>query len=127
MAHKTRWHLDLPDRAGTLRYMADVLARQEELLGRGVSDEARYFYELSIRHEDMHIEAQAYMRQTSSNAPPHGLGNPVRPGAARWPATPWFPVDAGAWARPARKNSFSITRSGGIRSSWRRSVSRAPP
>ena len=70
VAHKTRWHLDLPDHASTRRYMADVLARQEELLGRGASDEARYFYELSIRHEDMHIEAQAYMRQTSSNAPP---------------------------------------------------------
>src|SRR5215470_2521545 len=36
VAHRTRWHLDLPDSAGTRQYMADVLARQEELLGRGV-------------------------------------------------------------------------------------------
>ena len=27
VAHTTRWHLDLPDRTGTFRYMADVLRR----------------------------------------------------------------------------------------------------
>src|SRR6478752_2250093 len=69
VAHRTRWHLDLPDRAGTVRYMADVLARQEERLSHGIDDEARYFYESSIRHEDMHVEAQTYMRQTNANAP----------------------------------------------------------
>ncbi len=73
VAHKTRWHLDLPDRAGTYGYMQDVLARQEELLGKGVDEETRYFYDLSIRHEDMHIEALTYMRQTSANARPAGL------------------------------------------------------
>ena len=31
--HATRWQLDLPDRAGTFGYMADVLARQEDRLG----------------------------------------------------------------------------------------------
>lgn len=72
--HRTRWQLDLPDRAGTARYMADVLAHQEALLGRGIDEAARYFYDLSIRHEDMHVEALTYMRQTSSNAAPEGLG-----------------------------------------------------
>ena len=38
--HATRWQLDLPDRAGTFGYLADVLARQEDLLG-GAVDEAR--------------------------------------------------------------------------------------
>ena len=74
VAHKTRWHLDLPDRAGTYGYMADVLARQEELLARGIDDEARYFYDLALRHEDMHVEALAYMRQTLCYAPPVDLG-----------------------------------------------------
>ncbi len=41
--HATRWQLDLPDRAGTFGYMADVLARQEERLGGMVDDDARYF------------------------------------------------------------------------------------
>src|SRR5947207_7059454 len=48
--HATRWQLDLPDRAGTFGYMADVLARQEEQLGGTIDDDARYFYELAIRH-----------------------------------------------------------------------------
>jgi gamma-glutamyl hercynylcysteine S-oxide synthase len=73
VAHATRWHLDLPDRAGTLGYMADVLARQEDVLGSGIDDQARYFYDLVIRHEDMHVEALTYMRQTLSYAPPRGM------------------------------------------------------
>src|SRR5262249_7024826 len=68
VAHKTRWHLDLPDRMGTYGYMADVLARQEDLLGGGLDEQTRYFYDLAIRHEDMHIEALTYMRQTLSFA-----------------------------------------------------------
>src|SRR6185369_16157183 len=74
VAHATRWQLDLPDRSGTWDYMDEVLARQEEMLGRGLDDRTRYFYDLAIRHEDMHVEALTYMRQTSSNAPPERLG-----------------------------------------------------
>lgn len=125
VAHKTRWHLDLPDRAGTARYMADVLARQEELLSRGIDEEARYFYELSIRHEDMHVEAQTYMRQTSSNAPPQGLGSAVRPragalaGDAAVPGGSWllgstgtegFIFDNEKWAHPVELAPFRIAR-----------------
>lgn len=95
VAHRTRWHLDLPDRAGTYRYMADVLVRQEELLGRGVDDESRYFYDLSIRHEDMHVEALTYMRQTSSCAPPEDLGSAVHPGEGALPGDASVP--GGRW------------------------------
>jgi ergothioneine biosynthesis protein EgtB len=73
VAHKTRWHLDLPNRSVTYGYMADVLACQEELLGRGIDEATRYSYDLSIRHEDMHVEALTYMRQTSANAAPEGI------------------------------------------------------
>ena len=125
VAHKTRWHLDLPDLAGTRRYMADVLARQEELLSRGISDDTRYFYDLAVRHEDMHVEAQAYMRQTSSNAPPQDLGSTARPSAgalpgdATVPGGPWclgssstdgFIFDNEKWAHPVELASFSIAR-----------------
>ena len=48
-----------------------------------LDDEARYFYDLAIRHEDMHVEALTYMRQTSSNAPPQGS---ARGGVVRAPA-----------------------------------------
>lgn len=76
--HATRWQLDLPDRAGTFGYLEDVLARQEDLLGGGVDNGARYFYELAIRHEDMHVEALTYSRQTLAYAPPDGLGGSTR-------------------------------------------------
>ncbi|NQW52240.1 MAG: ergothioneine biosynthesis protein EgtB [Rhodospirillales bacterium] len=125
VAHKTRWHLDLPDRTGTCRYMADVLSQQEDQLSRGVDNQARYFYELAIRHEDMHIEAQAYMRQTSSNAPPQGLGSAVRPlvgalpGDAAVPGGSWqlgstgtegFIFDNEKWAHPVELAPFRISR-----------------
>ncbi len=125
VAHTTRWTLDLPDRAGTLGYMDEVLAQQEEMLGRGVDDAARYFYDLSIRHEDMHVEALTYMRQTLSFAPPEGLGRTARPAAGRLPgdaavpggtwrlgstAAEGFVFDNEKWAHPAPVAPFRIAR-----------------
>src|SRR5215475_752695 len=80
VAHDTRWDLDLPDRNGVFGYLSDVLNRQVDRLGGGISEPARYFYELGIRHEDMHVEALAYMRQTLAYPQPAGLGE--RPPAA---------------------------------------------
>ncbi len=61
VAHDTRWDLPLPDRAGTLAYMEEILARSVEAARDG---EHRYFLELSLFHEDMHDEAFTYTRQT---------------------------------------------------------------
>ena len=125
VAHATRWQLDLPDRAGTFGYLADVLARQEDLLG-GVDDEARYFYELAIRHEDMHVEALAYSRQTLAYAPPAGLGDGrSRPQRAACRAMSPCPAGRGGWARPPRTVLSSTTRNGRTRRRWRRSASPA--
>jgi iron(II)-dependent oxidoreductase len=93
--HATRWQLDLPDRAGTFGYMADVLARQEERLGGTVDDDARYFYELAIRHEDMHVEALTYSRQTLAYAPPPERGDARRPAAGPLPGD--VDVPGGMW------------------------------
>ncbi len=124
VAHKTRWHLDLPDRAKTYQYMIDVLARQEEVLARGLDGETRYFYDLSIRHEDMHVEALTYMRQTSSNAAP-GVGGARRPaggalpGDAKVPGGTWhlgstaadgFIFDNEKWAHEQMLAPFRIAR-----------------
>ncbi len=96
VAHATRWQLDLPDRAGTFGYMADVLARQEDALGGGtVDDGACYFYELAIRHEDMHVEALTYSRQTLAYAPPQELGAARRPAAGALPGD--VAVPGGTW------------------------------
>ena len=95
VAHQTRWNLDLPDRAGVFRYLGGVLARQLHRLGGMVEPPARYFYELSIRHEDMHVEALAYTRQTLGYARPEGLGQPPTHAAAAWPGD--VDVPGGAW------------------------------
>ena len=81
----TRWHLDLPGRDVTYGYMTDVLAREQEMLCRGVDDATRYFYDLAIRHEDMHVEALTYMRQTLRFVPPTDLGTTGRPRAGALP------------------------------------------
>lgn len=122
--HATRWQLDLPDRAGTFAYMADVLARQEDLLGTADED-ARYFYELAIRHEDMHVEALTYTRQTLAFAPPVDLaGTPVPaagalPGDAAIPGGTWrlgstpadgFVFDNEKWAHDSILSPFEIAR-----------------
>jgi hypothetical protein len=84
VAHATRWDLDLPDRDGVFGYLADVLSHQIDRLGGGVDRPACYFYELSIRHEDMHVEALAYTRQTLGYARPQGLGRPAADRAGAW-------------------------------------------
>jgi ergothioneine biosynthesis protein EgtB len=95
VAHATRWNLDLPDRNGVFGYMEDVLDRQVDRLGGGIGAPTQYFYELSIRHEDMHVEALAYTRQTLGYARPQGLGRPATHGAGAWPGD--VEVPGGRW------------------------------
>jgi len=95
VAHATRWDLDLPDRDGVLGYMTDVLDRQLDRLAGGVEAPGRYFYELSIRHEDMHVEALAYTRQTLGYPRPDSLGRRAERGAGAWPGD--VEVPGGRW------------------------------
>src|SRR5690242_12510373 len=86
VAHDTRWSLDLPDRSDTFAYLANVLERQcEHLSRRDFPDHAHYFYELAIRHEDMHVEALAYMRETLAFPAPTGLGQGAPPPSGALP------------------------------------------
>jgi iron(II)-dependent oxidoreductase len=125
VAHATRWDLDLPDRNGVFGYLTDVLERQLDRLGRGVEAPARYFYELSIRHEDMHVEALAYTRQTLGYSRPEHLGRPAAHGAGAWPGDvavpggPWrlgstpadgFVFDNEKWAHEVRIAPFRIAK-----------------
>jgi len=95
VAHATRWDLDLPDRNGVFGYMTDVLGRQLDRLDGGIDGPARYFYELSIRHEDMHVEALAYTRQTLGYARPERRGSPAAHGAGGWSGD--VDVPGGRW------------------------------
>jgi iron(II)-dependent oxidoreductase len=95
VAHATRWRLDLPDRAGTFGYLADVLSRQEDQLGQALDERTRYFFDLAVRHEDMHVEALTYSRQTLAFSPPSGLGDARRPDAGALPGD--VAVPGGRW------------------------------
>lgn len=81
--HDARWDLDLPSRAGTLRYMQTVLDRVIELLQKQaqelLSRESAYYHLLALYHEYMHTEAFFYTLQTLEYAPPSpaALGRPV--------------------------------------------------
>src|SRR3546814_19122695 len=65
--HDTRWDLPLPDRAATLAYMAAVEDALVARLARhgGIADAVdSYFYRLTAFHEEMHVEAFLWTRQT---------------------------------------------------------------
>ncbi|HLW54122.1 MAG TPA: selenoneine synthase SenA [Candidatus Angelobacter sp.] len=65
VAHDTRWDLKLPSRRETLDYLTTVRdAVLERIEAGNLSENHRYFIQLSIFHEDMHNEAFAYTRQT---------------------------------------------------------------
>jgi iron(II)-dependent oxidoreductase len=64
VAHRSRWHLPLPDAQGTRAYLADTLAQTLGLLeglGDAPGDDALYFFRLVALHEQMHAEAAVYM------------------------------------------------------------------
>jgi iron(II)-dependent oxidoreductase len=125
VAHDTRWDLDLPERKRTFAYLADVLDAQCERLTRNdFPDRACYFYELSVRHEDMHVEAFAYMRETLAYPRPHELGQPATPvgglaGDVAVPGGRWrlgatanegFIFDNEKWAHEVDIRPFRIAR-----------------
>ncbi len=87
--------LDLPERDAVMGYMTEVLDRQLDRLAGGVGDPSQYFYELSIRHEDMHVEALAYTRQTLGYRRPEGLGRSPTDQAGAWPGDTAVP--GGRW------------------------------
>ncbi len=128
IAHDTRWSLPLPDRSGTLDYMASVEEAVLERLGDGTcSPKETYLALLCALHEDMHGEALTYTRQTleyrapSLNAegslPPleagpldgdaHVPGGTLSLGAA--PEDP-FVFDNEKWQHPVEVAPFDIAR-----------------
>jgi iron(II)-dependent oxidoreductase len=62
IAHDTRWQLAVPRRDDVLAYLAGVLAATKERLRPDADD--LYFAQLALFHEQMHVEALAYTRQT---------------------------------------------------------------
>jgi iron(II)-dependent oxidoreductase len=125
VAHDTRWDLDLPDREGVFGFLSRVLERQIDRLNRGIEGPGRYYYELAIRHEDMHVEALAYTRQTLRYPSPTALGTASAPRAGAWPGDadvpggPWrlgssaadgFVFDNEKWAHAVELEPFRIAK-----------------
>jgi iron(II)-dependent oxidoreductase len=95
VAHVTRWALPLPGLVATRDYLGASLDETLALLADAdETDDALYFYRLSLFHEDMHAEAAIYMAQALDIALPAGLMRaplPPRPNLAlRIAAQPWI-------------------------------------
>ncbi len=126
--HDTRWHLPLPSRDETLRYLVRELEAVLERLAHRMGPEDVYFAMLSIFHEDMHTEAFAYTRQTlglpaprlsdCAEAAPPSRGAPLTGDATvvgqtfLLGATPGKPFvfDNEKWAHPVALRPFAIAR-----------------
>lgn len=107
VAHDTRWSLDLPDRNATFAYLGEVLEHQCDQLARvDFPERAHYFYDLTIRHEDMHVEALTYMRETLAYPPPRDLGDHPSTAAGGLPGDTEVP--GGAWRLGATRNEGFI-------------------
>ena len=90
--HGSRWALDLPDLQATRQYLVQTLETTLDLLHvAGDDDASLYLYRLALFHEDMHVEAFAYMSQTLGLD--CGLLHPLATMATRdallFPATRW--------------------------------------
>ena len=79
--HDTRWDLPLPSWDETRKYLEDVRDRVLDGIGSGKDED--YFVELSVYHEDMHIEAFTWTRQTHGYSAPSATGSAGRPGRSR--------------------------------------------
>lgn len=69
--HAARWQAPLVPREEALAWAADVLRRVQARLLEAPSAALRYFAELSLYHELMHIEAWWMMWQARGLRPPH--------------------------------------------------------
>lgn len=90
--HDSRWMLDLPNLQQTRDYLVNTLETTLDLLHvAGDDDAALYLYRLALFHEDMHVEAFAYMSQTlgieTGLLPPLATHAPREP--LLFPATRW--------------------------------------
>ena len=74
--HDSRWTLPYPPVDRLMRYMRETYEATQEAL-RSTPEEARYFFHLSLLHEDMHGEALLMTLQTLSlPAPPIDARDP---------------------------------------------------
>ncbi|BDG01315.1 selenoneine synthase SenA [Anaeromyxobacter oryzae] len=124
--HDRRWELPLPSLASTLEYLAAVEAAALARLAAASDPADAWFACLTVFHEDMHLEAMAFTRQTlGDRAPPLPGTAPAPEGGGPCPgdvAVPGgtfllgaspdepFVFDNEKWAHPVALAPFRIAR-----------------
>jgi len=118
--HGARWQLPLPGPAETRAWGREVLATVKAKLAQGDDDAAlRYFCELSLHHENMHVEAWWMMWQSRGLRPPQAPtlprladARPLRFDADRVvlgsPRDAGFVFDNEKWAHEVDLGAFEI-------------------
>lgn len=119
--HAARWRAPLPPIEETRAYGAEVLAAVGARLASDPTPEARYFAELALHHERMHIEAWWMMWQARAFAPPSTPELPAfdEAGALAFdagivtlgsPRNAGFVFDNEKWAHAVAHGAFEIDR-----------------
>jgi EgtB-related family protein len=118
--HAARWQVPLPSPGATRAWGREVLDAVKAKLARGDDDPAfRYFCELCLHHENMHVEAWWMMWQSRGLRPPAWPelaqltdARPLRFGAERVmlgsPRDAGFVFDNEKWAHPVALAAFEI-------------------
>jgi len=70
MAHQDRWSTPMPSLDSLLEYNHSVIEKTQDSLRTPIDNQAAYFIQLAILHQDMHNEAFAYMWQTMGRSMP---------------------------------------------------------
>lgn len=127
--HATRWSLPLPSWDGIHAYLAETLAETLDALAAS-RDGDRYFFELALYHEDMHIEALLMTLQTLALPSPPAYpvaqratkvalasagdvrfaGGTLLLGAPRDAVETRFVFDNEKWSHPVTVAPFSMAR-----------------
>ena len=125
VAHDARWQLDLPDLEATWRYLDSVHARTLDVLAgpldHEAADEAAYFIQLAIFHQDMHNEAFCYMWRTlgyeevvHAPKPSSGENDDMEIASGRFtlgsPKGSGFVFDNEKWAHEIELPAYAIAR-----------------
>ncbi|MEO6566836.1 MAG: selenoneine synthase SenA [Casimicrobiaceae bacterium] len=125
--HATRWSLPLPDAAGIDAWLDATLVDTLDGLAHS-RDGERYFFELALYHEDMHVEAllmilqslalpwpPAYRGKSAHPSVPlpeavdfHFAGGVLQLGAQRTAPAPRFVFDNEKWSHPVAVAPFSM-------------------
>jgi EgtB-related family protein len=119
IGHDARWQLDLPDLERTWHYLDAVHARTLELLSGALDDEAAYFVQLAVFHQDMHNEAFCYTWRTLGYAEvlspppaPQGDNRDIEVPAGRFllgsPREAGFVFDNEKWAHEVALEPYAI-------------------